>query len=144
MRYSEAIRLGGMMRPKAVGRFYDDCTGGVCVQGAALDACGKLDKANQEYTLKFVEELFPGIGNTIHIYDVPNKIKWIFISHQKYASIREVSAQLNNKTDWTREQIADWVEQMEDKYKLYPVDQSTNEGAVCHSCEGFSSQSQSV
>ncbi len=49
MRLSEAIRLGGMIAPKAECRFYDPGTGGMCAFGAALEAIGELDKKGEIY-----------------------------------------------------------------------------------------------
>lgn len=117
MKYSEAIRLGGMMRPKAQGTIYDPETGGVCVQGAALAACGKLQLVEQKHDMSLVD-LFPMFFGSdapiVKSCDVPTySYSW------SVNGILEISVWLNDYTNWTRERIADWVEKMEIKYNIY-------------------------
>lgn len=105
MKLSEAIRLGGMMRPQAFGVFYDRIIDGVCALGAALDVCGALNKDNpiDGKQNHFLAERFP-IVKALHVCPQCGS-KGHF--HEM------LIAHLNDTHRWTREQIADWVESIE-------------------------------
>jgi len=114
MKYSEAIRLGGMMRPKIKCVFSNG--DGVCVQGAALDACGSLSHRNFVENIINMKHLFPEVHQyIIERGDVPIT----YLKRDSLYNIQHVSQLLNDCTDWTRERIADWVEKMEIKYNVY-------------------------
>jgi len=122
MKYSEAIRLGGMMRPKAQGTIYDPETDGVCIQGAALDACGKL-KLIRHRRDETIETLFPELFGFSVANLEPDDIEFLAVNNRPYTSswytIYGMSVWINDNTNWTRERIADWVEKMEIKYNIY-------------------------
>lgn len=107
MRLSEAIRLGALLRPKAIGYFFKD--GASCAQGAALEATGTLYDDNPESSL-----FYHGMMVT----------RWRWIRQRARCPVcglkvpvGGVIPHLNNQTggahDWPREQIADWVETVE-------------------------------
>lgn len=99
MRLSEAIRLGAMLRPQAFGVIFDGS--GTCALGAAYEAIGKLHRmeecdAREDWPWLKNDKLVcpecggsPGFGPSV------------------------ISAHLNDNHLWTREQIADWVETIE-------------------------------
>lgn len=89
--FSQAIRLGASFRPQAFGIMFD-ADGGSCAIGAAYEAVTGIGgfeqngRATEIY--KELEKRFPGserIGHSIVIF--------------------------NDGTKFTREQIADWVEE---------------------------------
>lgn len=129
MYYSDAIRLGGMMRPKCQGEFYDFWTGGVCVQGAALNAMGALTESKRRgyQNRRKIRELFPDVHRQhVDLEDVgslPDLVRFT-------GTILEVSVGLNDYTDWTRERIADWVEAMEWKYGIRTKGKADGEATV--------------
>lgn len=100
MPLSTAIRLGSMLKPQNFGSFYDhDATGRVissCALGAALDAVGG---ATQK-----VFSLFPILW-FLNTLACPAGCEW-----QKNMPL---VAHLNDQHRWTREQIAAWIEQIE-------------------------------
>jgi len=100
MRLSQAIRLGALIRPQAFGRFFKD--GGSCVFGAALETVGfpytegytggfNVVVANWPY---LSSDARPGCNGKLTLYDI----------YSRNDDVRH---------RWTREAIADWVEQRE-------------------------------
>ncbi len=131
MRFSEAIRLGGMMTPKAIHLFYDSDNGGMCVQGAALDAIGKMRKVDNNDPLPVdyhphdeIAYAWPEISTHVKFKDIPREVRHV---QGNYRSILRIATHLNNFTNWTRERIADWVATMEDKY-IFPQVETTTQG----------------
>lgn len=102
MTLSEAIRLGAMLKPQGTGHTFGDKT---CALGAALEAVGQTGDAGAGWfpvyqiwpiARQFVR--YPGssphlVGQTVMI----GSACWM----------------LNDQDHWTREEIADWVEQIE-------------------------------
>ncbi len=150
--YSEAIRLGGMLAPKAKWVFYDGRTGAMCVQGAALQAIGKLHTTEvKPWTFGVVpaceanheemEDTWPQecLNEVVALEDLPSPFTVSALSPfdqssmdylNKYGmSIVDGSMLLNNYTDLTREEIADWVEMMGKKYGIGAAEQ-VGQGAV--------------
>lgn len=101
MKFSEAIRLGAMMKPQAFGKTFDG-EGRTCAVGAAYDAIGKLTAPG--FAIDQLNEVFPIIA-TLHKKSCPvcstDDFGWWVIPH------------LNDEHKWTREQIAEWVEMIE-------------------------------
>jgi len=102
MKLSEAIRLGSMLRPQAFGKIFDGKSS--CAFGAAQEALG------------------------LH-WDFPVVITWpwlddplicpaCLLTEQLGAAV--ISSHLNDKHQWTREEIADWVATVEPQ-KINPV-----------------------
>lgn len=106
MRLSEAIRLGALLRPKAIGYFFKD--GASCAQGAALEATGTRYDNNPELSLFYH-------GMMVTRWPWIRKGAWC-PACGLYAPVGGVIPHLNNRLgahDWPRERIADWVETVE-------------------------------
>lgn len=119
MRFSEAIRLGSMLRPqffgRAIGRLPDG-TIATCANGAALEAAGAA--------LWFVED-----GGCVRVNDGPtDEPPWGHFAGleescpipgcmvEACSTIAGIAGHLNDDHRWTREQIADWAESLEAKH----------------------------
>lgn len=115
MRLSEAIRLGSMLRPKASGWFFRD--GASCAQGAALEAmgvtCADGDFEANVSMRPYMKRLWPSLVNVKA--NCPTCGEEFSIISKRFETSRNMLAHLNNASghDWTREQIADWVETIE-------------------------------
>ncbi len=108
MPLSQAIRLGATLKPQAFGFFYKD--GGSCAMGAAYDAIGLLTNALNDiylYPIRMEKE-WDMIINYIYTKRCPVCLFSIYNS----ASSANI-AHLNDVHKWTRERIADFVEQCE-------------------------------
>lgn len=90
LKLSEAIRLGAMLKPQAYGRFYNGY--GTCALGAALDASGQLPLCNRDFHAR-VKRTFGAS------FWLRARIIW-----------------RNDVNRWSREQIADWVETIENQH----------------------------
>lgn len=108
MPLTDAIRLGSMIRPKC--SFYFFFNGQSCAQGAALEATGT------PYT-EF--EMMSGKCRDHHVtmiaqwpWTQTRRITCPVCGHEEV--VKDVIAHLNNTGigdhDWSREQIADWLE----------------------------------
>lgn len=104
MKLSEAIRLGSMMRPQGFGRMFTG-DGGSCALGAAMEAVGLRDAYQS--------------GRWTH-ESAPAEWRWC----RSYAScqvcgyedeVHRVVMHTNDCHSWTREQIADWVQRVEER-----------------------------
>ena len=114
MKLHEAIRLGAMVKPQGRGAFYTP--NGTCAAGAALDAIGRLDTtacapnaATSVAQIFLLRECFPILANLPNFCPAcerPFSGGWGFAEMQL--------AHLNDIHRWTREQIADWVQTIED------------------------------
>lgn len=92
---SEAIRLGAMLKPQGFGLTFGEAT---CALGAALEAVGATTQADwmpvyRLWPITSIRVLNPVCGREMLL----GSTCWI----------------LNDKHKWTREAIADWVEQIE-------------------------------
>jgi len=101
MKLSEAMRLGAMMRPQAFGVLINRDTGGTCAIGAVMDAVGILGQFGAHGRLQEVypELTFQSVGGTINPITGAVYSRW------------QTIVDLNNYHKWTRERIADWIEQ---------------------------------
>lgn len=101
MRFSEAIRLGAMMKPQA----FDVASDGVgtCANGAACDAIG-IDV----YDARGYRAAFPFASEPMVACPVCRKAKLNYSP-----TLGGNVAHLNDDHRWTREQIADWIETIE-------------------------------
>lgn len=99
MLLSEAIRLGAMLRPQSFAGVFLDSEGKSCAIGAACEAAGvPLQGALGISNYSGAEEAFPLLKQL------------------------ELEIVIHNDADrWTRERIADWVEERERKLGLIPV-----------------------
>lgn len=137
MKFSEALRLGLTLRPKACGYFFSD--GGSCAQGAAAEAAG-FPVNNQAgsgrtgydgFALRnFLNKTWP----ELFVTDVKCPV-----CHLKLSGFG-VIAHLNNNDwisgdhNWSREAIADWVETVERNME-HQASCSTHDNPVEEPCE---------
>lgn len=106
MKFSDAIRLGSMMKPQGFGD-YETEDGGTCAYGAACNAGGLA-----------YEDAFPGDWTDVLIRieseecpagcGIPQRVDMI--------------PHLNDDHKWTREQIADYVEKFEPQPSEQPLE----------------------
>lgn len=112
MRFSEAIRLGAMLRPKARHAFYRH--GRSCALGAALEAMGipiqELNpyEAREAYfqTDFYREKHRPLFSQRRTPYQCPH-------CSLTDTELSGIIIHLNNEARWSRFRIAKWVETME-------------------------------
>jgi hypothetical protein len=96
MRLSEAIRLGAMLHPQAFGWYQRE--GGTCAMGAAMDAGGF-----QRWPIVEVSPATcPACACVLHGNGICHATGAIIVH-------------LNDGHRWTREQIADWVQTVEER-----------------------------
>lgn len=105
MKLSEAIREGAKLRQQAFGKYFNEKSS--CAVGAALE--GSLQKEKrletaQEYYSKFfistfLAEIYPYFRT--EVIDPVEKRK---------GRLEEVIQTLNDTHEWSRNQIADWLE----------------------------------
>jgi hypothetical protein len=91
---AEAIRRGCAIRPKKVKRRLRHGECGADALGAAAAGCGMSNR----YTLEGIAEIFPELGG--------------YVQHPisgRPGRLGDVVVLLNDQTDYTREQIADWL-----------------------------------
>lgn len=104
---SQAIRLGAMLKPQAFGQLFDGESS--CAQGAAADALGMG-----------IDTWTAGTP-TIWFTSWPDNVQWMFSTTppacpecgQMRAAVDCLIRHLNDEHRWTRERIADHVEQIE-------------------------------
>jgi hypothetical protein len=99
MKLSTAIRLGAMLGPQAFGRLDDATTGGTCAYGAALQAAG-LDFYDTWKLTGVFHAMCPACADAQRAAD---RYRFNTLAH------------LNDTHRWTREQIADWVQTIEEQ-----------------------------
>jgi hypothetical protein len=100
LKYSEAIRLGAMLRPQAFNALYSD--GATCANGAAFEAIGRL-KVWPKGDAYLAERSF------IHT-EFPEADASATCPECDYADdLARTVVHLNNDHRWTRERIADFV-----------------------------------
>lgn len=111
LKFSEAIRLGAMLKPQAFGKLQD--AGGSCAYGAALDACGIQDQDNvteQQLCELFPITTAPASCPVCGLHLEPQPEPWQI---RELKTVDEVITHLNDWHRWTRERIADFVETLE-------------------------------
>lgn len=101
MKLSDAIRLGSMIRPQAFGEYY--AHGGSCAAGAAFEAVG-IPEINDSAWSAQEETWNRTLGR--HVGCPVNQCCF-------GRSVVNMVVHLNDDHQWTREQIADWVEGLE-------------------------------
>jgi hypothetical protein len=103
MKLSEAIRLGSMIRPQGHGKLMSD--GRTCAIGAAAESAGL--SMDEEKGWKRIRSVWPLLDETANHPCPPPPC------HANDWVIANVIVSLNDDARWTREQIADWVETLE-------------------------------
>lgn len=106
MRLSEAIRAGAKMKPQGIGGYTVVSTHDkVCALGAA--GCGAgIDTISPAAAYGILKDRFPILRETIRRESSPSRYGW---------DVCETIFTLNDMYRWSRERIADWVEQVEDE-----------------------------
>lgn len=122
MRFSEAIRLGAMLRPQGFGGLFvlNFMVGGgenvaSCALGAAAEASGAkvpdvrsvMLFGSDADALVMVERRWPFLRASGEI-ECPLGCK-PSLSHARIADLGGMVAHLNDRHSWTREEIADYV-----------------------------------
>lgn len=100
IKLSDAIRLGATFRGQCFGVFYENKKS--CVIGAAMEALGL-----REHQYEYLEERFPIMHKMVK---PPDELR---ISRGVLFPLASVLWRLNDRLRWTREKIADWVEEQE-------------------------------
>ncbi len=104
MRLSEAIRLGAMNKPQGFG-WYDDGAA-TCAMGAAMEAvgCSKQPLITKRMWPVLVQSpaSCPACDLVLHGSD-------------RLFAVGAIVVHLNDEHRWKREQIADWVESLEQR-----------------------------
>jgi hypothetical protein len=142
MRLSEAMRLGGTLHPQIRGelfkmvRAYDylrelalERIIGTCTLGGALAAIG-LEPITQDQNLGIsalasiqgMPDDWLALLNTL-VYELPDPVvARLPFTPVADAPVETVTIYLNDEYRWTREQIADWVECIENQLFPQPVE----------------------
>lgn len=121
MKFSEAIRMGSLLKEQAIGVFVEtdrhENIIRTCAISAAFDAIGKLDElcgAEESFAVEeCIDYYFPISENKIPKYLLSCDHK----ADDCRDTIRDMVAHLNDNLEWSREQIADLVEQIEQYYE---------------------------
>ncbi len=112
MTLPEAIRLGAKIRPQSVGISWHD--GKSCALAAAYEVTGGeflKGAGDPDYFLikNHLNKVWPGLMD--HPVDLPSAVS----RHEVYGDdptiLSAAIVELNDHHGWTREQIADWVEE---------------------------------
>ncbi len=119
LRFSEAIRLGAMLRPQSFDCLFDSVNERSCAIGAAIEAVS---------------------GKFLYLSDSAVYRMWPFLAGYGNCPVCRRSGPvltriicLNDGHKWTRERIADWVETIEPKEAPEPcvVDEPELVEAAC-------------
>ena len=103
---SELIREGAKLRPQCTGDFFQPIGGiglGSCAFGAAYEALG--GKASAVNTVDCIDYIQKELD-----IDLTNEYSYSHPETEEYHSLDEIIPNLNDDWDWSREQIADWLE----------------------------------
>lgn len=120
MKLSEAIRLGAMLRPQGFG-----CTAFVrsdesCALGAALEAVGKRSvEYDGEKAFMVVKDEWPILETFV---ETPTAAFRQVRLRPKQIQFTDAVWRLNDIGKLTREQIADWVESVEQQIAVPAVE----------------------
>lgn len=112
MKLSEAIRLGAMLRPQAYGTYFSFSLSASCAIGAALEARYGLETAKKVIE---VEATLPwpdlDLERVVECPAINGGLMGPCL--QMSNAMGSLIAHLNDVHRWTRERIADWVEEQE-------------------------------
>jgi hypothetical protein len=98
---SQLIRVGAGLKPQGFGQPVKD--GKTCAFGAAYDALGILDNPRR---WRSIERLYPYVNDVV---DGTSACRYL-----RSEPLRYIVTHLNDCHHWTREAIADWVEEYEE------------------------------
>ena len=102
MKLSEAIRLGSLLKPQAYGPFEDE---GSCALAASMEAIGLARTLFGGLPYKPLREAFPILKEEIYLPSMSGLVV--------AGDVMGAIFVLNDTAHWTREKIADWVEELE-------------------------------
>ena len=109
MKLSEAIRLGAMLHPQAFDAFRTP-EGHTCVMAAAADAAGLVTTPGRS-PMPALRETFP-ILNTIITGDHRFQVDCQYAADfDLEGELTQILVFMNDCLHWSRERIADWIEQ---------------------------------
>ncbi len=109
MKLSEAIRIGASWSPKI--KRYFKTNKGTCAIGAALEGCFG--------TLRLSNSAFPDF-KSLEYKKLASKFPYLNLTVKHPVCNFQTSLcssiwSLNDEHDWTREQMADWIEKLENE-----------------------------
>jgi hypothetical protein len=109
---AEAIRLGAMLGPQVRGTFFRKRNGEVqtCALGAAADALG-AEKPGLFPSL----QMWPILSSLVAEEEMPGELRAGSV-HFADQTLMGTIMHLNDVEGWTRTEIADWVEQYEQRH----------------------------
>ena len=99
MNLSEAIREGAKIRRRCRHGYF--CRGGSCAMGAAWEAVGGCE---DDITFSNLSDEFPDLFRLRKITAPVGG---------EFRNLHGAISHLNDKANWARERIADWVEEVE-------------------------------
>lgn len=105
MKLSEAIREGAKLRPQTHRRYWQP--NGSCALGAAVEATKGSVAASSVSIREHLNEVWQGLRDT-YKYCPVDCCRWQ--RHEALYDVPAIVVHLNDDHDWTREEIADWVE----------------------------------
>jgi hypothetical protein len=114
MRLSEAIRLGAMISPQARGHFFQQTVSGkesviaTCALGAASLAAG----GSSFPIARPAFHTWPILALTVPAAELPSGIA----KGRRPLRLADLIILLNDMQGWTRTEIADWVQQFEERH----------------------------
>ena len=113
MPLSEAMRIGAMLNPQAVGAFKDE-SGATCAMGAACEAIGLCGLLTARYGS--ISELIPAEWH--RVLDYYAELECPGFCNGNFRFVSDVIMHLNDVHQWSRENIANWVQSMEELVTL--------------------------
>lgn len=117
--FSEAIREGAKVRPQAFDSYFN--SGGSCAYGAGLEAMtGRITAAPSLVVEQFRYLMDSGATCPACLSD----------EAEPYKTIAKVIFHLNDDHQWTREQIADWLESEEEKLGYVTITESVEQESL--------------
>lgn len=102
MKLSQAIRLGSKLTKQIQGDLYNKEVNGTCALGAAWVAIKGININADINTYLFLQEVFPILN-----YSFFNP------EESRVYDLQTIIFELNDRYEWTREEIADFVEECE-------------------------------
>lgn len=106
MLLSGAIRTGSQIRPQAFGAYFRRENGALasCANGAAFEAVSGAPENDGAKIYKTLSNTFP-VWDSLSVYPPCGQ-------HVRQL-LRDAIMHMNDEHNWTREQIADWVAEVE-------------------------------
>ena len=119
MKLSEAIRIGAERRPQCRDVFFNRIHGQLCscALGAAFEGGDLIDQEMLSRGIVALHMELVSAFEGFELYSVNNSGMLpfpcpSFSCRERPAQLPEVIVHLNDEHNWTREQIADWLEEI--------------------------------